>query len=60
MHIASSEGQPRDVAGRVMAMLLDASAPTRIPIAAITDNDGKRRFRECWRTSLKQLGMLLA
>ncbi|MFT6403311.1 MAG: cyanophycin synthetase, partial [Pseudohongiellaceae bacterium] len=41
MHVAPSEGQPRDVAGKVMDMLFDASAPTRIPIAAITGTNGK-------------------
>ena len=41
MHVAPSEGQPRDVAGKVMDMLFDGNAPTRIPIAAITGTNGK-------------------
>lgn len=41
MHIAPSEGQPRDVAGKVMDMLFEANAPSRIPIAAITGTNGK-------------------
>ena len=34
MHVAPSEGKPRDVAGKVMDMLFPTGAPTRIPIAA--------------------------
>ncbi|MCZ6503628.1 MAG: cyanophycin synthetase [Gammaproteobacteria bacterium] len=41
MHVAPSEGQPRDVAGKVMDMLFDVGAPSRIPIAAITGTNGK-------------------
>jgi len=41
MHVAPSEGQSRDVAGKVMDMLFDAAAPARIPIAAITGTNGK-------------------
>ncbi len=41
MHVAPSEGTPRDVAGPVMDMLLPAGAPVRIPIAAITGTNGK-------------------
>ncbi len=41
MHVAPSEGQPRDVAGPVMDMLFPPGSPTRIPIAAITGTNGK-------------------
>ncbi|MFT5208669.1 MAG: cyanophycin synthetase [Flavobacterium sp.] len=41
MHVAPSEGQPRDVAGKVMDMLFDVGAPSKIPIAAITGTNGK-------------------
>ncbi len=41
MHVAPSEGQPRDVAGKVMDMLFPPSTPSRIPIAAITGTNGK-------------------
>ncbi len=41
MHVAPSEGQPRDVAGKVMEMLFPPGAPSRIPIAAITGTNGK-------------------
>ena len=41
MHVAPSEGEPRDVAGPVMDMLFPPGTPSRIPIAAITGTNGK-------------------
>lgn len=41
MHVAPSEGEPRDVAGKVMDMLFGAGETGRIPIAAITGTNGK-------------------
>jgi cyanophycin synthetase len=41
MHVAPSEGTPRDVAGPVMDMLFPPGSPARIPIAAITGTNGK-------------------
>ena len=41
MHVAPSEGTPRDVAGSVLDMLFPQGAPSRIPIAAITGTNGK-------------------
>ena len=41
MHVAPSEGEPRDVAGPVMDMLFPHGTPTRIPIAGITGTNGK-------------------
>ncbi|MGB5485262.1 cyanophycin synthetase family protein, partial [Parasphingorhabdus sp.] len=41
MHVAPSEGQPRDVAGKVIDMLFPPGTPSRIPIAAITGTNGK-------------------
>jgi cyanophycin synthetase len=41
MHVAPSEGQPRDVAGPVLDMLFPPGPPTRIPIASITGTNGK-------------------
>ena len=41
MHVAPSEGTPRDVAGPVMDMLFPPGSPSRIPIAAITGTNGK-------------------
>ncbi|MBX3199265.1 MAG: cyanophycin synthetase [Labilithrix sp.] len=41
MHVAPTEGKPRDVAGPVLDMLFPAGAPARIPIAALTGTNGK-------------------
>jgi len=41
MHIAPSEGTPRDAAGPVIDMLFPPGTPTRVPIAAITGTNGK-------------------
>ena len=41
MHVAPSEGKPRDVAGPVMDMLFPPGTPNRIPIASITGTNGK-------------------
>ncbi|HEY2144978.1 MAG TPA: cyanophycin synthetase [Steroidobacteraceae bacterium] len=41
MHVAPSEGTPRDVAGPVIDMLFPAVASFRVPVAAITGTNGK-------------------
>jgi cyanophycin synthetase len=41
MHVAPSEGTPRDVGGAVIDMLFPPGAPTRVPIAAVTGTNGK-------------------
>ena len=41
MHMAPSEGTPRDVAQPVMDMLFPPGTPARIPIAALTGTNGK-------------------
>ena len=41
MHVAPSEGTPRDVSGKVMDMLFPVGSRARIPIAAITGTNGK-------------------
>ena len=41
MHVAPSEGKSRDAAGPVIDMLFPQSAPSRVPIAAITGTNGK-------------------
>jgi cyanophycin synthetase len=41
MHVAPTEGRPRDVAGPVIDMLFPRGTPYRIPIAAITGTNGK-------------------
>lgn len=61
MHVAPSEGQPRDVSGRVMDMLFPAQEETRIPIAAITGTNGKtttsRMLAHIMKASGKIVGM---
>ena len=41
MHVAPSEGTPRDVAAPVIDMLFPQGAPSRVPIAAVTGTNGK-------------------
>ena len=41
MHVAPSEGTPRDVAGPVIDMLFPPGSPSRIPIASVTGTNGK-------------------
>ena len=41
MHMAPSEGKPRDVAGPVVDMLFPPGSPSAIPIAAVTGTNGK-------------------
>jgi len=41
MHLAPSEGQPRNVAAPVIDMLFPPGKPSRIPIFAITGTNGK-------------------
>ena len=52
MHVAPSEGEPRDVAGKVMDMLFPPGSPTRIPVASITGTNGKT-------TTSRMLGHIL-
>ncbi|MGB5623841.1 MAG: cyanophycin synthetase [Gammaproteobacteria bacterium] len=41
MHVAPSEGTPRDVAGPVLDMLFPPGSPSTVPIAAVTGTNGK-------------------
>jgi cyanophycin synthetase len=41
MHVAPSEGTPRDAAGPVIDMLFPAGSASRVPIAALTGTNGK-------------------
>lgn len=41
MHVAPSEGLPRNVAGHVLDMLYPGNSPARIPIIAVTGTNGK-------------------
>ena len=56
MHVAPSEGTPRDVAGPVMDMLFPPGTPTRIPIAAITGTNGKTTTSRMMAHILKGAG----
>ena len=61
MHVAPSEGAPRDVSGKVMDMLFPVGTSTRIPIAAITGTNGKtttsRMLSHIMKTSGYMVGM---
>ncbi|MGB5724508.1 MAG: cyanophycin synthetase, partial [Parasphingorhabdus sp.] len=56
MHVAPSEGQPRDVAGKVIDMLFPPGTPSRIPIAAITGTNGKTTTSRMLAHILKTCG----
>ncbi|MCP4768905.1 MAG: cyanophycin synthetase [Gammaproteobacteria bacterium] len=61
MHVAPSEGQPRDVSGKVLDMLYPPGTPSRIPVAAITGTNGKttttRMLTHIMKTSGHIVGM---
>ncbi len=59
MHVAPSEGKPRDVAGKVMDMLFPANTPNRIPIAAITGTNGKTTTARMLSHILKTAGHIV-
>ena len=56
MHVAPSEGEPRDVAGKVMDMLFPPGSPSRIPIASITGTNGKTTTSRMLSHILKTAG----
>ena len=56
MHVAPSEGEPRDVSGKVMDMLFPPGSPTRIPIASITGTNGKTTTSRMLAHILKSAG----
>lgn len=56
MHVAPSEGKPRDVAGPVLDMLFPPDQPSRIPIAAITGTNGKTTTARMLAHMLKMSG----
>jgi len=59
MHVAPSEGQPRDVAGKVMDMLFPKGTPVCIPIAAITGTNGKTTTSRMLSHILKTCGHIV-
>ena len=56
MHVAPSEGTPRDVAGPVIDMLFPPDLPTRVPVAAITGTNGKTTTSRMLAHILKMTG----
>ncbi len=56
MHVAPSEGKPRDVSGKVMEMLFPLGTPSRIPVAGITGTNGKTTTSRMLSHILKTAG----
>jgi len=56
MHVAPSEGKPRDVSGKVMDMLFPPGSPARIPVASITGTNGKTTTSRMLAHILKTAG----
>ena len=56
MHVAPSEGTPRDVAGKVIDMLFPVGSNARIPIAAITGTNGKTTTSRMLASIMKSSG----
>ena len=56
MHVAPSEGEPRDVARPVIDMLFPDNSPSQIPIAAITGTNGKTTTARMLAHVLKMAG----
>ncbi len=57
MHVAPSEGTPRDVAGPVLDMLFPPDSPSSIPIAAVTGTNGKTTTSRMLAHILKMHGL---
>lgn len=56
MHVAPSEGQSRDVSGKVMDMLFPAGSHAKIPVAAITGTNGKTTTARMLASVMKSAG----
>ena len=56
MHVAPSEGEPRDVSGKVMDMLFPPGSPRRVPVASITGTNGKTTTSRMLAHILKTAG----
>ncbi|MEO1573937.1 MAG: cyanophycin synthetase [Pseudomonadota bacterium] len=59
MHVAPSEGRPRDVAGKVLDMLFPEGSPSTIPIAGITGTNGKTTTARMLSHILKTAGHIV-
>jgi cyanophycin synthetase len=57
MHLAPTEGQPRDVAAAVVDMLYPPGAPERIPVIAVTGTNGKTTTVRMIGHVLRQAGL---
>jgi len=58
MHVAPSEGTPRDVSGKVMDMLFPPGTNSRIPIAGITGTNGKTTTSRMLASIMKSAGFI--
>ncbi|NDD29096.1 MAG: cyanophycin synthetase [Proteobacteria bacterium] len=56
MHVAPSEGKPRDVAGPVVDMLFPPGTPFRVPILSVTGTNGKTTTARMCAHILKMAG----
>ncbi|MEB3886465.1 cyanophycin synthetase [Lyngbya sp. CCY1209] len=59
MHVAPSEGLPRNVAGAVMDMLFPGPTPSRVPILAVTGTNGKTTTTRLLAHIMKQTGQVV-
>lgn len=59
MHVAPSEGLPRNVAGAVMDMLFPGSTPSRVPILAVTGTNGKTTTTRLLAHIMRQTGQVV-
>ena len=59
MHVAPSEGEARDVSGKVMDMLFPPGTPCRIPMASITGTNGKTTTSRMLAHILKTAGHIV-
>ncbi len=57
MHVAPSEGKPRDAAGPVVDMLFPPGTRSRVPICAITGTNGKTTTSRMMAHIAKMAGM---
>ncbi len=61
MHVAPTEGKPRNVAAPVMEMLFPPGTPSRVPIVAVTGTNGKtttsRMIAHILKMSGKRVGL---
>nr|HEU5418324.1 cyanophycin synthetase [Streptosporangiaceae bacterium] len=57
MHLAPTDGQPRDVAAAIVDMLYPPGAPERIPVIAVTGTNGKTTTVRMIGHVLRQAGL---